>query len=99
MGIDIGCCLIVGLPADDLRELLDEDEAMYDFVNRNEFDASSPWYDSGVSNGIIGYMINNTDNFDELDFLKLGHDTMHAILKFENLTGMTPKLYLSNHGT
>ena len=97
MGIDIRCCLIVGLPADDLRELLDEDEALYDFVERNEFDASSPWYDSGVSNGVIGYMISSTDSFTAVD--SIGLEIGIVTTKFETLTGMTPKLYLSNHVT
>lgn len=99
MGIDIGCCLIVGLPADNFDEDIIGDQDLYDYVSDNELDYSSPWYDSGISEGVIGFYVEGSDNFSLVNLEKLNNDVKEAKERFQELTGMEAGLYLSNHVT
>ena len=97
MGIDIGCVLIVGVPADEL--VMNDDEDLYDFVHRNDLDYSSPWYDSGVDSGVIGRVVAGSDDYTKVDLTTLNDDITAAMNEIKNLTGLQPALYLSNHVT
>lgn len=98
MGIDIGCCLIVGVPGDDLdnEDILGE-KGLYDYVDDNDLDYSSPWYDAGCREGIVGIKVITTGNYTSIDVQHLMFAIEHARKQFKELTGMEPSLYLSNN--
>lgn len=100
MGIDIGCCLIVGVPGDDLNneDILGEKD-LYDYIRDNNLDYSSPWYDAGYSKGVVGFMVNCTDNFSLVHLESLKVSIENAREHFKGLTGLEPSLYLSNNVT
>ena len=97
MGIDIGCAIVVGLPADDLE--LEDDVDLYDFIEDNGLEYTSPWYDSGVSQGVVGYFVADTGRYNDYDLTTLNDNIHKAMTKFVELTGQQPRLYLSNHVT
>lgn len=100
MGIDIGCCLIVGVPADILNDedILGEKD-LYDYIHDNDLDYSSPWYDAGCSEGVVGFMVLATGCYTDVTALTLSNDMSDAVKRFKDLTGLEPSLYLSNHVT
>lgn len=91
MGVEYKAKLLVGLPYDELGDFLGENEPE-DFG----LGYASPYFDSSRDEWIIGVSVASTEDFwyTEVDV----SEHRKAFDKFEKITGLIGKLYLSPHG-
>lgn len=101
MGIDSRAILIYGVPADEIEYDEEEFDGLYEYVEAKELDYSSPHYDAGIDNGIIGVALVYSDYYSasEVDHELLPDALEKAAKDFKERTGLDGKLYLSPHIT
>lgn len=110
MGIDTGCMLILGLPAEELEAgVSDElkqkvkDEGFYETFSEDEgigLESASPFFDAGYDERIWG--IGLAAEFwgaKEIDIAALPQQVAEAQAKFKALTGLEGRLFISAHVT
>lgn len=97
MGIDIDAKMIVGVYYDDLpkelRELDDDD--LYDFIEDNELNHASLWYDAGMEGWIIGRTVNNDIPEANLDAWLL--KVKEAFKEVQEILKVKPDLIATQH--
>lgn len=107
MGIDYSAAVIVGLPFEDIEEkILDmigeneeyQDMDFYDVVYELGLDRVSPYFDASNDACIYGFIIHSTHHYC-YEEIKLDESYQEQIQEFEELFGLTPKVYLSPYGT
>lgn len=97
MGIDIDAKMIVGVYYDELpknlRELNYDD--LYDFIEDNNLNYASLWYDSGMDGSIIGRTVNNDIPEQNLDSWLL--KVKEAFKEVESILKVKPNLIATQH--
>ena len=110
MGIDTGCMLIVGLPAEELEagvtgELKEklEKEGFYDAFSEDGgigLESASPFFDAGYDDRIWGIgLAAGSWVAKEIDIAALPQQVAEARAKFKKLTGLEGRLFISAHVT
>lgn len=97
MGIDIDAKMIVGVYYDDLpKELrkLDYDD-LYDFIEDNNLNHASLWYDSGVDGMLIGRTVNNDVPEENLDAWLI--KVKEAFKEVKDILKVKPDLIATQH--
>lgn len=109
MGIDTGCKLIFGLPADELAAGVNDElkrlaeEGFYEAFSEDGvlgLESASPFFDSGYDERIwgIGLAAESWAPV-EIDIATLPQKIAGAQAKFKELTGLEGRLFVSAHVT
>ena len=90
MGIDYDGGMIVGALGDELDVPEDYDGDLYDWMEENDMDSMSQWYDCDTEDCYFGYTVPDIP-VDEIEGEWLA-DVKAKAEKFEALTGVTAQL-------
>ena len=96
MGIDIDAKMIVGVYYDDLPDELTRDhDKLYDFIEDNNLNHASLWYDSGMEGWIIGRTVNNDVPEENLDAWLI--KVKEAFKEVKDILKVKPDLIATQH--
>lgn len=110
MGIDTGCMLIVGLPADELEAGLSDElkqrikgEGFYEVVSEDgelKLSSASPYFDSSYDERLWGISLASEYwAYKEIDIATLPQKIVEAQAAFKAKTGLEGRLFVSPHVT
>lgn len=97
MGVEYRAAIVVGLPKEELEDLLDE----YDDPSGDSgLEHFPPYYDADYSEGVWGISVVETPDYTEreIDTGEFGVKLRAAQHKFHALTGKAGKLYVTPVG-
>ena len=102
MGIDVSAVLIYGIPYEEMYEVYlkqhpEEGIGFHEWLEDNNFDSASPYFDSSYSDRVFGIIVDSAGyySYAETSIDVINENLKQAIKDFSELTGKLGKLYIS----